>query len=103
MTPATLLRALRITLNLLAWASLPMLGPDHRVRVHVPRAGDITIDTGMLLCGMCALSRVVQLHQDARIAHMTEADDAQKRALIRAINDAAGPSTGPIRLLRDAS
>ena len=65
--------------------------------------GDITIDTGMLLCGMCALSRVVQLHQDARLRLLTDADDAQKRTLIRAINDAAGPSTGPIRLLRDVS
>ena len=103
MTPATLPRALRITLNLLAWASLPMLGLTIASAFTFPVRGDVTIDTGMLLCGMCALSRVVQLHQDARIAHMTEADDAQKRALIRAINDAAGPSTGPIRLLRDAS
>ena len=103
MTPATLPRALRITLNLLAWASLPMLGLTIASAFTFPVRGDITIDTGMLLCGMCALSRVVQLHQDARIAHMTEADDAHKRALIMALNAKAGPSTGPIRLLRDAS
>ena len=104
MTGTTLPRALRITLNLLAWASLPMLGLTIASAFTFPVRGDIAISAGMLLCGMCALSRVVQLHQDARIARMTEADKEQQRALIRALNDTTGPTTGPIRLrLLDAS
>ena len=103
MAATTLPRALRITLNLLAWASLPMLGLTVASAFTFPARVDRAIGAGMLLCAMCALTRVVQLHQDARIARLTEADDAHKRALIQVINDAAGPSTGPIRILRDAS
>ena len=111
MTGTTLPRALRITLNLLAWASLPMLGLTIASAFTFPVRGDIAISAGMMVCAMCALSRVVQLHQDARLQRVTdaddariraitEADDAQQRALIRALAAKGGPATGPSRILR---
>ena len=103
MAATTLPRALRIILNVLAWASLPMLGLTIASAFAFPVRADRTIDAVMLLCAMCALTRVVQAHQDARLRLLTETDDAHKRALIAALDAKAGPSTGPIRLLRDAS
>ena len=104
MTGTTPPRALRITLSTLAWASLPMLGLTIASAFTFPVRGDIAISAGMMVCAMCALSRVVQLHQDARLQRITEADNEQQAALIRALDAKAGPSTGPIRLrILDAS
>lgn len=100
MTGTTLPRALRITLSTLAWASLPMLGLTVASAFTFPVRGDIAISAGMMVCAMCALSRVVQLHQDARLQRLTEADNQQQAALIRALDEKAGPSTGPRRILR---
>jgi hypothetical protein len=103
MTGTTLPRALHTAIVTLAWATLPMLALTIAAAFVFPVRGVVVCAAVMLLCAGCALTRVTECHQDARVKALIKADDEQKRALIMALDARTGPSTGPMRILRDAS